>query len=149
METKDQFEVDILLVEDDPADAELTVRALQRANIANPIRVVRDGQEALDLMFGEGAYAGHGNVRPRVVLLDLKLPKVSGLEVLQRLKSDPNMRTIPVVVLSSVRDEPDVREAWTLGANSYIVKPLDFEQFSAAVGNIGLYWLLLNRQPGT
>jgi two-component system response regulator len=140
--------VDILLVEDNPADVELTLRALRTANLANPIHVVADGAEALDYLFGTGQEQGKGGTHhPRVVILDLKLPKVSGLEVLRRIKSDPATRTIPVVVLSSSREAPDVKEAYALGANSYIVKPVDFEKFVQAVATLGMYWLLLNQGP--
>jgi two-component system, response regulator len=140
--------VDILLVEDNQADVELTLRALRKAKLANPIHVVTDGAEALDYLFGTGEEAEKSQPHhPRVVILDLKLPKVSGLEVLRRIKADPATRTIPVVVLSSSREAPDVKEAYALGANSYIVKPVDFEKFVEAVGTLGMYWLLLNQGP--
>jgi two-component system response regulator len=140
--------VDILLVEDNPADVELTLRALRKANLANPIHVAADGAEALDYLFGTGKDEAKSDARhPRVVILDLKLPKVSGLEVLRRIKADPATRTIPVVVLSSSREAPDVKEAYALGVNSYIVKPVDFEKFVEAVGTLGMYWLLLNEGP--
>jgi two-component system, response regulator len=138
--------IDILLVEDNPEDVELTLRALRKANLANPIHVVADGEEALDYLFGaDGTTAGIHH--PRVVFLDLKLPKVSGLDVLRRIKSDPATKTIPVVVLSSSREEPDIKTAYALGVNSYIVKPVDFEKFVEAIGHLGLYWLLLNERP--
>jgi CheY-like chemotaxis protein len=140
--------VDILLVEDNPADVELTLRALRKANLANPIHVAADGAEALDYLFGTGKDEAKSDAHhPRVVILDLKLPKVSGLEVLRRIKADPATRTIPVVVLSSSREAPDVKEAYALGVNSYIVKPVDFEKFVEAVGTLGMYWLLLNEGP--
>ena len=140
--------IDILLVEDNPADVELTLRALRKAKLANPIHVVADGAEALDYLFGTGAHGERaGGHHPRVVFLDLKLPKVSGLDVLRRIKSDPATKTIPVVVLSSSREEPDIRTAYALGVNSYIVKPVDFEKFVEAVAGLGLYWLLLNQDP--
>lgn len=140
--------VDILLVEDNPADVELTLRALRNARIANPIHVVADGAEALDYFFGNGRELGGSEPHhPRVVILDLKLPKVSGLDVLRRIKADPATKTIPVVVLSSSREEPDIKTAYALGVNSYIVKPVDFEKFIEAVGRLGLYWLLLNQGP--
>lgn len=132
-------EVEILLVEDNPSDVELTMRALSKHNLTNRVHVVRDGAEAMDYLRDMG--------RPKVVLLDLKLPKVSGLEVLKRIKSDDGTKTIPVVVLTSSQEEPDIAEAYRLGANSYIVKPVDFEDFVRAVSDAGLYWLLLNQPP--
>jgi two-component system response regulator len=136
---------DILLVEDNPADAELAQRALKRRKIENSVHVARDGQEALDYLLGsEAELAGR---LPRVVFLDLKLPKISGLEVLQRLKSSERTRALPVVILSSSREESDVREAYRLGANSYVVKPVDFDSFVEAVGSLGTYWLALNQSP--
>jgi two-component system response regulator len=143
-----QQPVEILLVEDNPNDVELTLHALKKHNLANRIHVVRDGAEALDFIFGSGAYAGRRlEDRPKVILLDLKLPLVDGLEVLERIKSDPRTRTIPVVVLTSSREEPDIARSYALGVNSYIVKPVDFQQFAEAVRNLGLYWLLLNQPP--
>lgn len=133
--------VEILLVEDNPSDAELTLRALKQRNLANQVRLCRDGAEALQ--FFED---GDGQV-PKVVLLDLKLPKIDGLEVLRQLKSKPHTRSIPIVVLTSSREEPDIERAYALGANSYIVKPVDFEAFARAVSDVGLYWLLLNHPP--
>ena len=140
--------VEILLVEDNPHDAELTLYALKKYNVANHIDIARDGTEALDYVFCTGAYA-HRRIEndPKVVLLDLKLPKVDGLEVLRRIKADPRTRTIPVVVLTSSREERDVVESYQLGVNSYIVKPVDFEQFIEAVRQLGLYWVLLNQAP--
>ncbi|MER3459297.1 MAG: two-component system response regulator [Chloroflexota bacterium] len=140
--------VEILLVEDNPNDVELTLHALKKPNLANRIHVVRDGAEALDFIFGSGAYAGRRlEDRPKVILLDLKLPLVDGMEVLERIKSDPRTRIIPVVVLTSSREEPDIARSYELGVNSYIVKPVDFQQFAEAVRNLGLYWLLLNQPP--
>ena len=137
--------VEILLVEDNPNDAELTQRALKKARVANDDHVVRDGAEALEFLFGEGAYAGRaGSALPRVVLLDLKLPKVDGLEVLRRVKADERTKLIPVVVLTSSREESDLVASYHLGANSYIVKPVDSDKFFEAVHQVGLYWLLLN-----
>lgn len=135
----------ILLVEDNPNDAELTQRALKKAHVANEIHVVCDGAEALEFLFETGAHAGRaGSPLPRVVLLDLKLPKVDGLEVLRRLKADERTKAIPVVVLTSSREESDLVASYHLGANSYIVKPVESEKFFEAVRDIGLYWLLLN-----
>jgi CheY-like chemotaxis protein len=135
----------ILLVEDNPNDAELTLRALKKARVANDIHVVRDGAEALEFLFGEGAHAARvGAALPRVVLLDLKLPKVDGLEVLRRVKADERTKMIPIVVLTSSREESDLVASYHLGANSYIVKPVDSDKFFEAVQQVGLYWLLLN-----
>jgi two-component system, response regulator len=138
--------VDILLVEDNPQDAELTIRALKKHNLANRLIAVEDGAEALDFILCRGAYAardvGHP---PKVVLLDLKLPKVSGLEVLRALKQDERTRSIPVVIVTSSREDPDIKTAYGLGANSYVVKPVDFDAFAKAVSSLGLYWLLVNQ----
>ena len=141
-------EVEILLVEDNPTDAELTLRALKKNNLANRVQVVTDGAEALEFIFASGVYEGRDiNHRPRVILLDLKLPKVDGLEVLRKIKSDERTRDIPVVVLTSSKEEKDRVESYRLGVNSYIVKPVDFNQFTKAVSELGLYWLLLNELP--
>jgi len=138
--------VEILLVEDNPNDAELTLYALKKHNVANHIEVVLDGAEALDYLFCAGAYAQRRTENiPKVVLLDLKLPKVDGQEVLRRIKTDPRTRMIPVVVLTSSREECDIVESYQLGVNSYIVKPVDFEQFVEAVCQLGLYWVLFNQ----
>jgi CheY-like chemotaxis protein len=142
------FEVEILLVEDNTADAELTLRALKKHHLANRVVHVRDGEEALDFIFSRGAYSSRSAGRgPKVILLDLKLPKVDGLEVLRVLKSDPRTQIIPVVVLTSSKEENDIIASYRLGVNSYIVKPVDFDKFIAAVKDIGLYWLLLNQTP--
>jgi two-component system response regulator len=140
--------VEILLVEDNPNDVELALHALKKHNLANHIEVVRDGAEALDFIFAAGAYAGR-NVEngPKVILLDLKLPKVDGLEVLRRVRADPRTKIIPVVILTSSREERDIVESYALGVNSYIRKPVDFEQFTETVRQLGLYWLLLNQPP--
>jgi len=141
--------VEILLVEDNPFDAELTLRSLNKRNLANHIVHVKDGQEALDWLFGAGAYAGRDpSHHPKVILLDLKLPKVDGFEVLQAMRADERTRRIPVVVLTSSREQQDVIRSYDLGVSSYIVKPVDFEKFSAAVAEAGHYWLLLNHPPG-
>lgn len=141
--------VEILLVEDSDTDLELTLRALKKANVGNQIEVARDGEEALDFLFGRGAHQGRvASGAPKLVLLDLKLPKVDGLEVLRALKSDPNLRSIPVVVLTSSHEQRDIVESYELGVNSYIVKPVDFDGFMRAVADLGLYWMLLNQAPG-
>jgi len=140
--------VEILLVEDNQQDLDLAIRALNKAKLANRLHIARDGVEALEFLFCEGPHSQrqieHG---PKVILLDLKLPKVDGLEVLQRLKKDPRTKSIPVVVLTSSREQSDVIESYNLGVNSYIVKPVNFEQFSEAVQKLGMYWLLLNHPP--
>lgn len=138
--------VEILLVEDTPEDLELALRALRKANLANRIQVARDGAEAIDFIFGEGPHAGRKIENgPKVVLLDLKLPKIDGMEVLRRIKSDPRTVTIPVVVMTSSKEQKDVVESYRLGVNSYIVKPVNFERFASAVQELGMYWLLLNQ----
>ena len=139
--------VEILLVEDNPADVELTLLVLQEHKLANSIHVVRDGEEALDYLFRRGAYSLRGTGSPRLVLLDLKLPKVNGLEVLEAMKKDPRLRTIPVVIMTSSREERDLVESYQLGVNSYIQKPVDFDQFRKVVGRAGLYWLVVNQPP--
>jgi len=141
-------EVELLLVEDNPNDAELALRALKKHHIANNIVVVTDGAQALDFVFARGSYAERNiEITPKVILLDLKLPKVDGLEVLAALKSDPRTKIIPVVVLTSSKEERDIVESYRLGVNSYIVKPVDFDKFVEAVKSLGLYWLLLNEPP--
>ena len=139
---------EIFLVEDNPNDVELALHALRKRKVTNNIQVARDGAEALDYLFGEGRYAGR-DVRqtPNLMLLDLKLPLVDGLEVLARVKGDPRTRHIPVVVLTSSREERDLVESYQLGVNSYIVKPVNFDQFSAAIEQLELYWVLLNERP--
>jgi len=144
----DANEMEILLIEDNPHDAELTMRALGKRNLRNHIVWAKDGAEALDLLFGPDPDApGVVRHRPRVILLDLKLPKVDGLEVLRRLKGDESTKHLPVVVMTSSREERDVVQSYQLGVNSYIVKPVDFDAFSEAVVELGLYWLLLNQPP--
>lgn len=142
------MECDILIVEDNPTDAELMVRVLRRAKVANAITVVEDGAEALDYLLGTGAHSdrpNHGT--PRAVLLDLKLPKLSGLEVLRHIRSDDRLRHLPVVVVTSSSEEPDIAEAYRLGVNSYVVKPVEFERFAEAMTHVGLYWMLVNVPP--
>ena len=140
--------VEILLVEDNPDDLELTVRALRKAHLANHIHVARDGAEALEFIFGEGRYADRDTSdMPKLILLDLKLPLVDGLEVLQRIKADPRTFAIPTVVLTSSKEQNDVVASYRLGVNSYIVKPVEFEGFAKAVQELGMYWLLLNQPP--
>jgi CheY-like chemotaxis protein len=140
--------VELLLVEDNAQDLELTLRALRKANLVNDIRIARDGAEALDFIFCEGSCANRTfNGGPKLILLDLKLPKVDGLEVLKRIKTNPLTKTIPVVILTSSREQRDVIESYELGVNSYIVKPVHFDSFVEAVHNFGLYWLLLNKSP--
>jgi len=138
----------ILLVEDNADDEALTLRALKKNKIANRIDVVRDGAEALDYVFGTGAYAGRNPLElPEVILLDLKLPKVDGLEVLRRIRSDPRTKMVPVVILTSSKEDQDMIRAYTIGVNSYVRKPVDFNQFVEAIGQLGLYWLVLNEAP--
>lgn len=140
--------VDILLVEDSPQDAELTIRALRKRNLANQLHLVEDGAEALDFVFCRGAYAKRRITEPpKVVLLDLKLPKVNGLDVLRAVKADERTRSIPVVIVTSSREDPDIQTAYALGANSYVVKPVDFDTFLDAMSHLGFYWLLLNQSP--
>jgi CheY-like chemotaxis protein len=140
--------IELLLVEDNPQDLELALRALRKAKLANRIHVARDGVEALEFVFCEGPHAGRRMADgPNVILLDLKLPKVDGLEVLKRIKGDPRTRMIPVVVLTSSKEQRDVVDSYQLGVNSYIVKPVNFDRFAAAVGELGLYWLVLNQPP--
>lgn len=140
--------VDCLLVEDDPRDLELALRALRKARLSDRIQVVRDGAEALEFCFSEGAFAGRPPAAgPRLILLDLKLPRLDGLAVLERLKGDPRTSSIPVVVLTSSQERRDVVRSYQLGANSYVVKPVNFERFTQAVHDLALYWLSLNQHP--
>ncbi|MGA8148339.1 MAG: response regulator [Gallionellaceae bacterium] len=141
-------EVEILLVEDNPTDAELAIRALKKNNLANKLVWVKDGAEALDFIFAAGAYGGRKMTSgPKVILLDLRLPKVDGMEVLRRVKNDERTRTIPVVVLTSSKEDRDVAESYQLGVNSYISKPVEFDEFAKTVSELGLYWLLVNHPP--
>jgi two-component system, response regulator len=141
-------QIEILLVEDNSDDVELTLHALRKENLTNSIHVARDGEEALEFLFCNGVHADRSSAPPpKLVLLDLKLPKVDGMEVLRRLKGDPKTRTIPVVILTSSKEERDLANGYGLGANSYIQKPVDFEQFREIVKTVGLYWLLINQPP--
>ncbi len=139
-------EVEILIIEDNLDDAELAIRALKKSHLANSIVHLTDGVEALDFIFGTGSYTGR-NIHhlPKVILLDLKMPRINGIEVLQRVKADPIMKAIPVVVLTSSAEDPDIKRCYELGANSYIVKPVEFENFSKTISDIGLYWMVVNR----
>jgi CheY-like chemotaxis protein len=140
--------VEILLVEDTPADAELTMSALKKYSMVNNLVWVKDGAEALDFLFATGPYTGRDSAcQPKVVLLDLRLPRVSGIEVLRRIKSDDSTRAIPVVVLTSSKEDIDIGECYRLGVNSYITKPVSFDEFVKVVSELGLYWLLLNKRP--
>lgn len=140
--------VEILLIEDNPDDVELTLHAFKQFKISNRVHVLRDGAEALDFLFGRGAHAQRDAADwPKVILLDLKLPRVDGLEVLRRIREDPRTRPIPVVILTSSREERDIVEGYRLGVNSFIQKPVDFAQFGETVRTLGLYWLILNRPP--
>jgi len=139
----------ILLAEDNPDDVSLTKRALAKAKVANELAVVPNGQEALDYLFGEGAYAGHKPAAPCLVLLDLNMPKIGGLEVLKRIRADERTRLIPTVILTTSKEERDLVAGYSLGANSYIRKPVDFAQFAEAIQQLGLYWLVLNEAPPT
>jgi CheY-like chemotaxis protein len=148
-EMNDVKAIDILLVEDNPNDIELTIRALKKHNLSNNIFVVRDGEEALDFIFIKGKYENRENLNPKLILLDLKLPKVDGLEVLKEIKTNENTKMIPVVVLTTSKSQSDIIESYKLGVNSYIVKPVDFNKFLQSVEDIGLYWLLLNVDPNS
>lgn len=138
----------ILLVEDNPDDEELTLMAFRQSHILNPVQVARDGVEAIDFLFGTGGHAGRDlSVMPAMILLDLKLPKLDGFEVLRRIRSDPRTRLLPVVILTSSKEDQDLVESYSLGCNSYVRKPVDFTQFSEAARQLGMYWLLLNEIP--
>lgn len=140
--------IEILLVEDNADDAEMTLHALRKGNVANHVQVVRDGAEALDFLFCEGTFSSRvPRAGPKVILLDLKLPKVDGKEVLRRIKADARTRSIPVVILTSSKEHVDVQDAYAMGVNSFIVKPVSFELFVKAVQELGMYWLLLNQPP--
>jgi two-component system response regulator len=136
----------ILLVEDSASDAEMTINALKKNNLANRLFHVKDGAEALDFLFGEGIYSEREiEDKPRVILLDLKMPKVNGLEALERIKSDERTKRIPVVMLTSSKEDPDIKKCYELGVNSYVVKPVEFEEFQKAIANLGLFWMITNQ----
>jgi two-component system, response regulator len=141
--------VEILLVEDNSVDAELAIRELKKHHMANNLFHVKNGKEALDFVFGKGIYAGTGERghQPKLLLLDIQMPKVNGIEVLQQIKADSRTRSIPVVILTSSKESPDIQKCYDLGANSYIVKPVNFEGFADAIKNLGFYWLLINQAP--
>jgi CheY-like chemotaxis protein len=141
-------QVEILLVEDNMDDAEMTIHALRKKNLANQLIHLADGEEALDFLFGTGKFSGRDiNIKPRLILLDLKMPKVDGIQVLEKVKSNAETKEIPVVILTSSKEDPDLSRCYGLGANSYIVKPVDFQNFIDAVTELGLYWMLLNHPP--
>ena len=145
METFEQ--VEILLVEDNARDAELTMRALKKGGLANKLLWVKDGEEALDYLFRRGAYAAREDIHPRIVLLDLKMPRVDGIEVLKAVKADERTRRVPIVVMTSSQEEKDMARSYDLGANSYVVKPVDFAAVTELVRHAGFYWLAINRTP--
>jgi two-component system response regulator len=142
-------EIEILLVEDSASDAEMTIDALKSNGLGNKLLHVKDGAAALDFVFADGAYRGRDTKnRPKVILLDLKMPKVNGIEVLQRIRADERTRSIPVVVLTSSKEDPDIKRCYELGVNSYVVKPVEFGEFQKAIVELGLYWMIVNQQPG-
>ncbi len=144
----DKDVVDILLVEDDPSDAKLTLRSLKQGNVANDVYLVKDGEEALDFLFCRNEYAGRSkSQRPKVVLLDIKLPKVDGIEVLRQIRADPQLSSLPVVLLTSSQQDKDILAGYAFHANSYVVKPVNFKDFSEHVRDLGMYWLLINTRP--
>ncbi|MEO8760639.1 MAG: response regulator [Bacteroidia bacterium] len=144
----ENIEIEILLVEDNPSDAELTIRAFKKSNVANKIVHLKDGAEALDFLFGKGVYSTRNiNNKPKVILLDLKMPKVNGIEVLREIRSNALTKKIPVVILTSSNEDPDIKACYELGVNSYIVKPVGFKNFTDVVSKLGFYWLLLNKSP--
>lgn len=141
-------EIEILLVEDNISDAEMTIRALKKNNLANRLLHVKDGAEALDFIFAEGSYSDrHIENMPNLILLDLKMPKVNGIEVLQRIKMDDRTKKIPIVMLTSSKEDPDIKECYALGVNGYVVKPVEFDSFSRAISDLGLFWLIVNEPP--
>ncbi|MBC7935936.1 MAG: response regulator [Rhizobacter sp.] len=140
-------EVDILLVEDNASDAEMTIDALKKSGLANKLLHVKDGAAALDFIFAEGAYTGRNTAyKPKVILLDVKMPKLNGIEVLQRIRTDEHTKTIPVVMLTSSKEDPDIKTCYALGVNSYVVKPVEFDEFQKAITELGLYWMIVNQQ---
>ena len=145
----DPNSVDILLVEDNQNDAELTIRELTKHHMANRLYHVTDGEQGLDFIFATGGFAGKRELvnNPKLILLDIKMPKISGIQMLEKLKGDPQSKSIPVVILTSSKEDPDIKKCYELGVNSYIVKPVNFERFSDAIRNLGFYWLLLNQPP--
>ena len=144
----ERSQIEILLVEDNMDDAEMTIHALRKNNLANKLIHMKDGEEALDFLFGTGNFIGRDvNLKPSLILLDLKMPKIDGLEVLERVKSNEATKKIPVVILTSSKEDPDVSKCYELGANSYIVKPVEFESFIKAVSELGMYWMILNQPP--
>ena len=148
MNTADFNPVEILIVEDNPQDAELTIRALKKTNLVNHFMVAEDGEEALDIIFSRGIYEFRQDLKPpRVIFLDLKLPKVSGLEILKEIKTNPATKTIPVVIVSSSSEDPDIKAAYENGANAYVVKPVEFEAFSNSMIRTGIFWLNINETP--
>ncbi|HTF16754.1 MAG TPA: response regulator [Chryseolinea sp.] len=141
-------QIEILLIEDNPDDAEMTIRGLRKNNLANQLLHLHDGAEAMDFLFSEGAYLDQPMKQtPKVILLDLKMPKVNGMEVLRRIKSDEATKGIPVVVLTSSKEDPDIKECYRLGVNGYVVKPVEFDDFHKAISSLGLYWLIVNEPP--
>lgn len=141
-------QIEILLIEDSEFDAELTIWALKKVNLANRLVHLKDGQQALDFIFGQGDYEGRDvHDTPKVIMLDIKMPKVDGIEVLRQIKADPRTRSIPVVIMTSSKEDTDILKSYQLGVNSYVVKPVDFEKFSRAVSDLGLYWLITNQPP--
>jgi two-component system, response regulator len=141
-------EIDILLVEDNSSDAEMTVTALNHYNLANKLLHVKNGAEALDFIFAEGKYAERQiEEKPKVILLDLKMPKVNGIEVLRKIRSDDRTKNIPIVVLTSSKEDPDIQKCYDLGVNSYVVKPVEFDEFQKAISELGLYWMIVNQLP--
>jgi two-component system response regulator len=140
--------IEVLLVEDNASDAEMTILALNKNNLANKLLHVKDGAAALDFLFAEGEYADRQvENNPKIILLDLKMPKISGIEVLQKIRADERTKTIPVVVLTSSKEDPDIKKCYEMGVNSYVVKPVEFDEFQKAISELGLYWMIVNQQP--